>query len=821
MKLIECYIENFGKLSDFKYSFSGGLNTIKKDNGYGKTTLTVFIKAMLYGLDATKKMKLEENDRKHYMPWQGGRCGGSLIIEVGGKRYRIERSFMPKAAEDSFLLYDAKSGKLSDDYTENIGEEIFGIDEDGFERTVFLSEGNLSGKNDNRTVSAKLSGLVGYDGDLSVMDEAIELIDKERKLYSKRGGGGEVGELKARAAELTRRINDLTRKKEEYALEEERLASLSRELNESYEKKNKLALEARAADEARLKRTYAKQYLEMKVAIEKDEDTLLRLEGFFANGVPSAEKIEEAKELSAESKRIYTAAAAEENAEFKALSDFFSGSTEAGELERMKLLTRELEGEKKEAELIRQQLAENGQTGNCLPSPEEIDFEINRLSEAKTVKKVNKSWHITLPCGILLLFLGVVAGIYISPIAYGLSAVGAVLLALGISNLCTSKKGDTGADIRNSVGEFLQKHRAYAPTSDSELLAGLYELRAESERYRAADTRRRELMAREELLIANISQREREACDFIARFPLSDAPTVTDAVNEILRKHDLYSAYIEAVRFTNQKREENLLLAKSYAERAEEFLGLYPTTSARPFDEITTKLLEYNALSRSISRMKASLSQFATEHNITDRDIAAADIQDSSVSSDDPELNAKISELERSKTLSERALREMADDIDRLDELCAQRDELSELAAEYENRVEILLDTKKYLEEAKDLLTSKYLSRTKSAFDKYIKLIGEESGEQFQMSTSFSIMKNERGSYKYSEAYSRGTRELYALAARLALIESLYENEQPFIILDDPFAYFDDKTLKAALAAIEAIAREKQIIYLTCTSARS
>ena len=199
----------------------------------------------------------------------------------------------------------------------------------------------------------------------------------------------------------------------------------------------------------------------------------------------------------------------------------------------------------------------------------------------------------------------------------------------------------------------------------------------------------------------------------------------------------------------------------------------------------------------------------------------SADIQDSGASSDDPALNAKISELERTKTLSERALREMSDSIDRMDELCAQRDELSELAAEYENRVEILLDTKKYLEEAKDSLTSKYLSRTKGAFDKYIKLIGEESGEEFQMNTSFSIMKNERGSFKDAEAYSRGTRELYALAARLALIESLYENEPPFIILDDPFAYFDDKTLKSALAALGAIAREKQIIYLTCTSARS
>ena len=109
MKLIECYIENFGGLSGRKISFAGGLNTVKAENGYGKTTLSVFIKAMLFGLDATKKVRLDENDRKHYTPWQGGRFGGSLTFESAGKVYRIERTFSQKAAEDTFLLNYGKA----------------------------------------------------------------------------------------------------------------------------------------------------------------------------------------------------------------------------------------------------------------------------------------------------------------------------------------------------------------------------------------------------------------------------------------------------------------------------------------------------------------------------------------------------------------------------------------------------------------------------------------------------------------------------------------------------------------------------------------
>jgi uncharacterized protein YhaN len=132
----------------------------------------------------------------------------------------------------------------------------------------------------------------------------------------------------------------------------------------------------------------------------------------------------------------------------------------------------------------------------------------------------------------------------------------------------------------------------------------------------------------------------------------------------------------------------------------------------------------------------------------------------------------------------------------------------------------VIQKTKAYLGEAKDLLTSKYLSKTKNAFNKYVKLIGNESADAFSINTSFSVMKEERGTLKESEAYSRGTRDLYALATRLALVDSLYENESPFIILDDPFAYFDDEKLLSAIKVLKALAKERQILYLTCTKAR-
>ena len=81
--------------------------------------------------------------------------------------------------------------------------------------------------------------------------------------------------------------------------------------------------------------------------------------------------------------------------------------------------------------------------------------------------------------------------------------------------------------------------------------------------------------------------------------------------------------------------------------------------------------------------------------------------------------------------------------------------------------------------------------------------------------------KSEGGLTNPAESYSLGTRECYSLITRLALADALYENEEPFIILDDPFAHFDDKKCTAALKLLEKLSSRIQIIYLTCSKYRA
>lgn len=93
MKLIACHINNFGKLSDLNINFNDGVNVINQPNGWGKSTLAAFLKAMLYGFDTKKEPGAFERERKLYKPWQGGTYGGELDFEADGVEYRLVRTF--------------------------------------------------------------------------------------------------------------------------------------------------------------------------------------------------------------------------------------------------------------------------------------------------------------------------------------------------------------------------------------------------------------------------------------------------------------------------------------------------------------------------------------------------------------------------------------------------------------------------------------------------------------------------------------------------------------------------------------------------------
>ena len=126
--------------------------------------------------------------------------------------------------------------------------------------------------------------------------------------------------------------------------------------------------------------------------------------------------------------------------------------------------------------------------------------------------------------------------------------------------------------------------------------------------------------------------------------------------------------------------------------------------------------------------------------------------------------------------------------------------------------------TVEILGNAKEKLTARYLDKVRRGFDKYVSVM--DIGNDFSIDTEFNVTRIDFGKSRAPEAYSRGTRDLYALAMRLALIDALFEDARPPVILDDPFSALDDNRLKKAIETVERISEDRQIFYFTCTKSR-
>ena len=210
MRLISCNVTAFGTLKDFSCDFGEGLNTIKQDNGWGKSTLSVFIKAVFYGLANGNKHSLEEKERLKYRPWNSTeKFGGSIVFEWKDKEYKLERFFGNKSSEDTVRIFDVDTGKEFPD-TENLGKRIFGIDEEGFSSTVFLAQKDFEAKS-NASITAKYNEVCEIQ-DPEKFNQAVNYLEEKAKTYkSSRGDKGLIADAKREIFDIGGRLDRAAR----------------------------------------------------------------------------------------------------------------------------------------------------------------------------------------------------------------------------------------------------------------------------------------------------------------------------------------------------------------------------------------------------------------------------------------------------------------------------------------------------------------------------------------------------------------------------------------------------------------------------------
>ena len=139
-----------------------------------------------------------------------------------------------------------------------------------------------------------------------------------------------------------------------------------------------------------------------------------------------------------------------------------------------------------------------------------------------------------------------------------------------------------------------------------------------------------------------------------------------------------------------------------------------------------------------------------------------------------------------------------------------KRHELEKLNMSMELAKNVLMDC---YETMRNTITPKFTQNLSANISEITK--GKYSNVRFHDQIGL-IVENENGEYVPATKLSVGTIEQLYLSLRLSMVEELSEEKLP-IILDEPFAYFDDDRLENLLTYMGDKYKDRQIILFTCT----
>lgn len=292
MELTKCYIENFGTLSDFEYQFHSGLNVIQEKNGFGKSTLAVFIKAMLYGYPKSASRSIAKNERKKYLPWQGGKYGGYLEFIYEGIHYRVTRFFGKTPAGDRFELFDLTNRERSKRFGEQLGDELFQLDADSFMHSIYMPQITDGTSPMTSSIQAKLSNLVDNTDDVNNYATAMKYLKEKRTTYlAYRGNGGKIKRLGQELNDLEENLSHRQEKQEALRRTESELEQMNEQRAQRKALLAQVRENVRAASGQKVVQIQQAQLAELEQTKRQTKQEWNELNGKYPNGYPTKEEI--------------------------------------------------------------------------------------------------------------------------------------------------------------------------------------------------------------------------------------------------------------------------------------------------------------------------------------------------------------------------------------------------------------------------------------------------------------------------------------------------------------------------------------------------
>ena len=851
MKLLNCQVSNFGCLSGLSLTFNDGFNLLYAPNGSGKSTLAVFIKAMLYGLPVTGKRDITENERKRYKPWNGAPYGGSLELEAAGKLYRIERFFGAKEKDDTLAVYDLATGKITDDLREIPGLTLFGVDADGFERSLYLSQRFPFIGPDNNTIRSRLGSLLDSSEDLGTFERADGLLDDVRRYYMVNGGRGRIRDLSDMAQDKEEELNR-SREAAEAALrlseEEKTLADEKESLRQT---SDVLREKRRAAERRQLLEEQRATYTRLYEAVESEKRALAPLEAFFSTHLPSEQEIKATDFLLSEKTGALARLEAcrltdEEEAKRTEAEKRIGDAATAENLFRLKEANRAWRAAKEKANVhypfdINEFNGLDARFSGHFPDETTVNsiYEANQafeeananlyMAESEKKRGIPPALLSTALLSALFLILSVL-GFVLSRLPLGLIGLGLCLLSAGAFAFFLSRRpkerdllAEEAAAKRDALFEMLLPY-GYTDknpsVSASQFFTHIARYRALLREKTAIDESFRELLADEEA-------KKQALRHLLALFGEEDTEEGPERVTA------------EATVYLNLQERKEELAERAKGIRAElkelddgidRFLAAYPVKEQEQRDALDTvkkKLILSREILSRYQETRGKLKKYLTETGFRpeeplppfEGDTATLENEESAVAERLLAVTARISQ-----SVSDRMRAEEIAALLPVKE--AELTALQEEKREAEHTLSLIQTTKWILSEAKEDLAIRYLRDMEVCFDRYRDTLCDTEGEaqatrdKIFFDTDLALSTEKAGERRSIAVLSKGEQDLMSFCARLSLVDAIFTKETPILLLDDPFVNLDDENYRRATHLLDKLSLHFQIIYTVCTTSR-
>ncbi len=207
MKINKIYIREFGALKDFSAELADGLNIFRGNNESGKSTLLGFIRFIFYGLPP-KRGEDAARIRERALSWDGSAADGYIDLTADEKSYRIERrgTMSGDSYTERYAIIDLATGSAA-----FRGETPAKVFLGGASASVFDSSCSVRqlgvGALDGAEIGTAIENLLFSADEQTNTGRALTKLDAARRQLSPlRGSNGKIPELERERAALAERL---------------------------------------------------------------------------------------------------------------------------------------------------------------------------------------------------------------------------------------------------------------------------------------------------------------------------------------------------------------------------------------------------------------------------------------------------------------------------------------------------------------------------------------------------------------------------------------------------------------------------------------